>query len=143
MGCAVPTHTSPQCWYVHKSDKNYEAEINLLYHDFLEDLEEIAKRAMEEFVKPFCDRHRLRFCCGMGVYTFYWIDENKTHPNDWVIAADDENDEEDTPLSKRAPDGYAAVRDVLLTPIPFNQNLYEYMEDYDPSEEGGNDAQDC
>jgi len=140
LGGRVPTHTSPQCWYVAPHDKNYAAEVALLQYDFNDDLEEIAKRAWQDVVVPFCDEHGLQFTAGMGVYIFERLDEPPYPHNitsgDWDTYIDDDyvslvHNGYDDYADKKPPEGYEAVR-ALLTIRLFHGQLYEFMTDYPP-----------
>lgn len=147
FGCPVPTHTSPQCWYVFEGDKNYAAELQLLHHDFIADIEALAERARQEVVIPFCDKHKLWFVSGMGVYSFDKIIGKKGNPDgvtslDWDqyldegFAASDSDDPEDVAWieQRRPPEGYEAVRAVVGIVIPDTrgEQLGLYMKDYTP-----------
>lgn len=131
MGCAVPGHTSPECWHVPKHDKNYAAELELLEHDYLNDIEDIAARARDENIVPFCKRHDVRFSAGMGTYGFFDKD-GKELCSDWERGVDDYTQ---PAWDDYAPEGYADVYRVLNTPATLSSLLFEFMSDYNPEQQ--------
>ena len=104
-------------------------------HDsYQKTVEHWAILARQHIIIPFCDKHQLRFCTGMGTYTFYAIREEDRSANDWVVVVDFDHDG-DPVVPKDAPEGYDEVLDALLIDVPPDEFLHEYMEDYDPTEE--------
>jgi len=126
MGEKAPTHTSPQCWYVAKRDKNYEAEVKLLLHDFLSDLEEIGSRVREEVIIPFCKRNQVRFDSGMGAYAFF-DKKGREVSSDWERGLNRPGQ----PPWEFAPADYPYVYRMLNIEVDRSSLLFEYMEGYD------------
>jgi hypothetical protein len=126
FGCKVPIHTSPECWYVGLGSKEYEARIKLLQHDLLIDIEAVAEQARAEVIRPFCDRHQLRFDSSMGAYAFFDKDGTEQSSN-WERGLDRPGQ----PPWEFAPADYLAVHRVLNTEVDRSSLLFEYMEAYD------------
>ena len=122
----MPTHTSPQCWHVSKSDKNYDAELRLLHHDFITDIEDVANRARAEVIIPFCDRHGLKFDSSMGAYAFFDA-EGHEQSSDWEGSSGVPYH----PPGGNAPDDYPAVYEALNTVVDRSSLLFEFMEGYE------------
>lgn len=126
FGCKVPIHTSPECWYVGLGSKEYEARIKLLQHDLLVDVEAVAEQARAEVIRPFCDRHKLKFDSGMGAYAFFNKDDNEVS-SVWERGL---NRPGQAPW-EFAPADYPYVYRMLNTEIDRSSLLFEYMEGYD------------
>jgi len=134
MGCAVPTHTSPECWYIGKDRKNYVAELRLLEHDFVFDVNTIAERVRQEVIIPFCDKHNLKFISAMGDWSFSSRGDEGTDNDDWdqYLEGNIAEDPDDPGYVEyyKPPENYVKIRELLVTIVYGNDMLFEYMKDY-------------
>lgn len=111
-------------------------------------LDNIVVAARRDIIKPFCDEHCLRFVSGMGSWTFEELEPDPDNPPVSNLDWDDYIDGNyaqygDDYLYKEPPEGYDDVRETLTYTVEVTgRQVFEYMEDYDPSEEGGTNGQD-
>jgi len=125
LGCPSPTHGGGECAHVSKRDKNYAAELAVLNHDYETDIAEIAARARDAIVVPFCDRNGVRFDSGMGAYAFF-DKEDKEKCCEWEYGLQYNTC---NPWDM-APEGYQRVHELLNTEVSHASLLFQYMEDY-------------
>jgi len=135
MGEPVPTHTSPQCWYVAMCNKNYAAELKLLSHDFITDLMEVAERVRQEVIIPFCGKHNLWFYSGMGSWYFERRDDAGIGSSDWdqYLGEGFVEDPDDPDYAEiyRPPEDYEKIRELLSMVVHGKDELFEYMDCYE------------
>jgi hypothetical protein len=89
----------------------------------------IAAAARDDIIKPFCDRHKVRFDSGMGAYAFF-NQHNEEMSGEW---------ERGLHLGRGqapwefAPADYPDIYRLLNIEVGTATALFNYMEDYDGS----------
>lgn len=111
----------------------YKTRLEKLHCDYETAIEKVAEDALREVVKPFCDKHDLRFVSGNGTFILFQRDNEVAHhegtfDNKWCMPLDDKI------AKSTAPEGFQEVLDACNTPVPDcdGYGLYLFMMNYDP-----------